>query len=77
MAHIPVPRPSFLDQCVSLGYIYGSKRWRSSNGKRIYTWDGLHGEIEIFNNRGDHLGVADPITGCPLKPAVPGRTINV
>jgi hypothetical protein len=77
MTHKPIPHPSFLDECVSIGFKNGEKRWRSRNGKRIYTWDGLHGEIEIFNNRGEHLGVADPITGCAIKPARPGRTISV
>jgi len=55
-------------------------RWRGeirrSNG-RYFTYDRLHGEIEVFNSRGDHLGVMDSITGQMIKPPVPGRRINV
>jgi len=47
------------------------------NGKRLYTWDGLHGEIEAFNSRGMHVAVLDAVTGVPIKNAVPGRKINV
>ncbi|MCX9117124.1 colicin E3/pyocin S6 family cytotoxin [Providencia rettgeri] len=41
-----------------------------------YTWDSLHGEVEIFNKNGRHLGVADPISGAIIKPAVRGRKIS-
>jgi hypothetical protein len=40
------------------------------------TWDSLHGEVEVFNKRGRHLGVVDPISGEFLKPAVKGRKIS-
>jgi len=42
----PIPRPSFLDTCTYLGFIYGERRWRSIEDDVIYTWDALHGEIE-------------------------------
>jgi hypothetical protein len=29
---------------------------RSDGGARLYTWDSLHGEIEVFNRPGKHLG---------------------
>lgn len=77
MSYIPLPKPSYLDKCFSMGFIYGEKRWRDAKFKRIYTWDSLHGEIEIFNNRGRHLGVLDPITGIQIKDAVRGRRIDV
>jgi hypothetical protein len=73
----PIPRPSILDEFESLGAPYGERRWRSDGGKRLYTWDSLHGEIEVFNGRGKHLGSMDPITGEMVKPAVAGRTIDV
>jgi hypothetical protein len=60
-----------------MGAISGEKRWRSKDRRRIYTWDELHGEIEVFNKRGHHLAVIDPIHGNVIKPAVKGRTINV
>ncbi|WP_462277238.1 colicin E3/pyocin S6 family cytotoxin [Ferruginibacter sp.] len=76
MAGIPIPKPSFLDECISSGARNGSKRWRSENGKRLYTWDSLHGEIEVFNAQGYHLGVLDA-EGNFIKPAVKGRKIDV
>jgi hypothetical protein len=72
-----VPDPSILDDFESLGAINGKKRWRSDGGKRLYTWDSLHGEVEVFNSRGKHLGALDPNKGDWVKDAVPGRTIDV
>jgi hypothetical protein len=74
---VPRPDPCFLDECERLGFVYGALRWRSRDGSRLYTWDGLHGEIEIFNSRGRHLGVVDAVTGMLTKPAVKGRKIDV
>jgi hypothetical protein len=73
----PIPKPSFIDGLISCGAICGQKRWRSLDGKRLYTWDALHGEIELFNQRGRHLGALDPVSGTLIKPAVPGRSIDV
>ena len=73
----PRPNPCFLDQCESLGAIDGEKRWRSPDGKRLYTWDSLHGEIEVFDARGYHIGALDPVTGTYLKDAKKGRRIDV
>lgn len=73
----PVPQPSILDTFESLGFVYGAKRWRSTAGDRLYTWDGLHGEVEVFNKRGRHLGALDPQTGALVKEPVPGRSIEV
>ncbi|WP_321326720.1 colicin E3/pyocin S6 family cytotoxin [uncultured Parasphingorhabdus sp.] len=71
------PDPCFLDQCESLGAKNGEKRWRSFTGDRIYTWDSLHGEIEVFNKRGRHLGAIDAVNGFTIKDAVKGRKIDV
>jgi len=76
LAGKPIPKPCFLDDCIPIGAFNGVKRWRSTDGKRLYTWDALHGEIEVFNDRGKHLGVFDP-KGNLIKGAVKGRTINV
>ena len=73
----PIPKPSVLDDFEFLGAINGERRWRSDDGKRLYTWDSLHGEIEVFNARGKRLGTMDPKTGQVTKPAVRGRTIDV
>jgi len=78
LTYNPIPKPSFLSkECEYWGFINGEKRWRSYDAKRIYTWDGLHGEIEVFNNRGRHLGVLEPVNGMLIKPAQKGRKINV
>lgn len=74
---VPIPQPSFLDQCEYLGAPNGEKRWRSIDSKLLYTWDSLHGEIEVFNKRGRHLGAANAVTGVLVKPAVNGRRIDV
>ncbi|MBX3316542.1 MAG: hypothetical protein KF902_06725 [Phycisphaeraceae bacterium] len=51
---------------------------KSGKKKRIYTWDGNHGgEVEEFNGKGQHLGVRNPHTGERIKPAVPGRKIDL
>lgn len=76
MGGVAIPKPSYLDECDSLGAVFGSKRWRSKDGKRLYTWDSLHGEIEVFNKRGYHLGVLYP-DGTFKKEAKKGRTIDV
>ncbi|WP_088968368.1 colicin E3/pyocin S6 family cytotoxin [Vogesella sp. LIG4] len=77
MPPIPIPHPSILDGCTHLGAFNGERRWRSTDGDRLYTWDSLHGEVEVYNKRGRHLGAADPVTGELIKEAVRGRKIDV
>ncbi|MBH0176795.1 MAG: hypothetical protein HP491_02765 [Nitrospira sp.] len=72
-----MPRPSFLDDCEPLGAFSRQKRWRSKDRKRYYTWDGLHGEIEVFDKRGHHLGAIHPVYGYLIKDPVRGRKIDV
>lgn len=73
----PRQRPDFLDTVVSLGFKNGQRLWRSADGERYYTWDSLHGEVEVFNRRGRHLGAADARTGRFIKGPVRGRSIDV
>ncbi|GAA1942673.1 colicin E3/pyocin S6 family cytotoxin [Kitasatospora viridis] len=47
-------------------------RWEDKNN--IYEWDSQHGEIEMYDKQGKHLGAYDPNTGQPLKGPVKGRT---
>jgi hypothetical protein len=72
----PIPKPSFLDSCAYLGYLYGDRRWCGPDGF-LYTWDGLKCEIKVFNARGDHRGVLEPVNGNVIKPARKGRSIRV
>jgi hypothetical protein len=71
------PRPCILDDFEYLGFVNGQQRWTSDRGTRLYTWDSLHGEVEVFNKRGKHIGVRDAVSGDWIKEAVPGRSIDV
>lgn len=54
----------------------GQKRWMDRAGTRLYTWDELHGEFEVFTRQGHHLGAANP-DGALVKPPKKGRRIDV
>jgi hypothetical protein len=73
----PIPFNCFLNRIECLGFIHGSKRWRSEDGKRLYTWDSLHGEVEVWNSQGYHLGAIDPQSEKLIKGAKKGRRIDV
>ncbi|WP_084258529.1 colicin E3/pyocin S6 family cytotoxin [Saccharomonospora iraqiensis] len=77
MIGIPRPEPCFLDDQTPCGAPNGYKRWKNERGDRYYEWDHTHGHIEVYNKRGRHLGVADPVTGEWIKSAVRGRRIDV
>jgi len=66
-----------LDECVYIGARNGEKRWRSKDKNKIYTWDWVHGEIEVFSKQGRHLGAIDAISGEFIKGSVAGRKIDV
>lgn len=72
----PVPVDSLLAALEPLGAPYGRKRGRHPTNGQLYEWDGLHGEIEVYNRRGRHLGVLDA-EGRVIKDAVKGRSIDV
>lgn len=77
MAGVSRPKPCFLDGMDRLGFKHGNLLWRSKDRQRYYTWDSLHGEIEVFTRRGEHLGAADAVTGEFIKDPLEGRSINV
>jgi hypothetical protein len=54
----------------------GVRRWQNADGSRLYEWDSLHGEFEVYDGRGNHLGVVDE-NGIATKDPVPGRSIDV
>ncbi len=56
-----------MDQFEFYKVIDGRKVYRG-NG-RLYSWDELHGEIEVFNKQGWHLGALDAKTGELIKQA--------
>ncbi|MCL2089250.1 MAG: colicin E3/pyocin S6 family cytotoxin [Oscillospiraceae bacterium] len=74
MAYKPRPKPSFLDNTTK-AFVDGDTQVYKMNDK-YYTWDGFHGEIEVFNKRGYHIMVLDTY-GNTIKGAVKGRKINV
>jgi len=55
----------------------GKNRWMSNEGDRIYTWDSMHGEIEVFNKRGHALAILNPDGPIKEKAIEKGRTIKV
>jgi len=70
--HIPVP-PAQSPVWRSLSNHRGGIK---TDGDRYYTYDRRHGEIEVFNKQGRHLGTKNANTGEWEKPAVPGRRLN-
>ncbi|PPQ35553.1 colicin E3/pyocin S6 family cytotoxin [Rhodopila globiformis] len=57
--------------------VHGERRWRDSPGRRLLTWDSLHGEIEAFDLHGRHSAVLDAVSGVPIKEGGRGRRIRV
>lgn len=76
LTYTPRPRPCFLDQLTRLRTLNNEPRWQSDDG-RIYTYDPRHCELEVYNRRGVHIGVADVYSGEFIKPARKGRKIDV
>lgn len=77
MSHVVLKSPNFLDQCEYWKLIDDKKTWRSVDRARLYQWDSMHGEIEVYDKRGYHLGAADMHTGVLVKSAKRGRKISV
>lgn len=74
--HVPPTDSPFLSGLERVPW-QGQKRWRDPVERRIYTWDELHGELEVFTYQGLHLGAVDPYTGAKVKDAKKGRRIDV
>lgn len=55
--YIPKPKTCFLDDCDKDRIIGGRQTYKKKN--RYYQWDELHGEIEVYNKRGYHMGALD------------------
>lgn len=77
MAGVPKPKPCYLDGFEKWKVVDGKQVWRDGDGNRLYTWDSLHGEIEVYTGRGYHLGALHAATGEFIKQAVKGRKINI
>ncbi|MGZ0708694.1 colicin E3/pyocin S6 family cytotoxin [Coraliomargarita sp. W4R53] len=77
MTKLSKPIPCYLDSFKKHRVVSCVQVWATDSGDRFYTWDSLHGEIEVFNKRGRHLGVLHAVTGVKIKDAVHGRTLNL
>ncbi len=75
MSYIPKPNPCYMDQFDFYKVIDGRKVYRSD--RLFYSWDELHGEIEVFDLRGYHMGTLDAVTGEQIKPPRKGRRLHV
>ena len=75
MPYAQRPEPCFLDQFEFYKVIDGRKIYRSKD--RYFWWDELHGEIEVFDRRGFHLGALDAVSGALIKDAKRGRRLHV
>ena len=49
---------------------------RSGTAQRFYEWDSTHGDIEVYDHNGRHLGSMDAASGRMTKPAVKSRTLR-
>lgn len=58
-------------------YKNGIKTTGKGSGKKYYDWDHTHNDIEVYDNKGRHLGSMNPITRKMYKPAVKGRKIKL
>jgi hypothetical protein len=74
---VPIPEPSYLDNFEFFRMVDGRKVWSNPDKSRFYTWDSLHGEIEVFNKRGRHLGALDALSGVLVKEETKGRRLNL
>lgn len=74
MPYIPKPKPCFLDDCDKDRIIGGRQTYKKKN--RFYQWDELHGEIEVYNKLGCHIGALDA-NGNFKKKAEKGRKLDV
>lgn len=74
MPYVPKPKPCFMDQFEFYKVIDGRKVYRGN--RRYYSWDERHGEIEVFDKRGWHLGALDAVTGEFIKEADNSRRLR-
>ncbi len=76
MSGKPRPSPCILDGLEVIRIMSRRKVWRSADGTRLFTWDSLHGEVEVFTAKGNHIGAIHPVTGKFIKEAVKGRKLK-
>ncbi|GAB3076208.1 colicin E3/pyocin S6 family cytotoxin [Corynebacterium aquatimens] len=75
-AYIPRPNPSFLDGLERVKRS-GTQRWRDPDQSIVFEYDRLHGHVEGYNRRGEHIGIFDVHTGHRIGQPVRGKKIDV
>ncbi|MGA0785174.1 MAG: colicin E3/pyocin S6 family cytotoxin [Ilumatobacteraceae bacterium] len=75
MSYVPIPKDCFIRHLERYFY-QGRHIWISNDRRFRFTWDRLHGEVEVFSRRGRHLGVMDCNSNL-IGSAVKGRWIDV
>jgi len=74
MAGKPIPNPSILDRCKVVGVEGQRKVYYDSQEERYYTWDSLHGELEVFN---EFLGMSwEEYSLWAVKPSLLAEILN-
>lgn len=63
----PRPDPSIVSGMKVAFVEGGSKYYFDAIELRYYSWDSLHGEFDVFDRRGFHLGSVCPDTGTALQ----------
>ncbi|MNW57335.1 Cytotoxic [compost metagenome] len=78
-AEMPASQYPFLMDKERTSHKWNKERiYRDRKTGNLYHKDGLHGEIEAYNRRGNHIGVLTPEGDKhPIKGAVPGRRISI
>ena len=73
----PVNRQSnFFKNLTSVGVRSGKSTYKDNNDY-YYQWDSLHGEWQMYNKRGRHIGVLNDTGTQKTKEAVKSRKIEL
>lgn len=75
MPYVHKPTPCFLDGMEKYRVVDGRQTYKTRD--RYFQWDEFHGEIEVYDKRGRHLGALDAQSGTQVKDAERTRKINV
>ncbi|MCC2608001.1 colicin E3/pyocin S6 family cytotoxin [Planctobacterium marinum] len=76
MGGIPIPKRGYITALSKIGIESGRILFKDELEGIFFTWDSLHGELEVFNKRGIHLGTVNAETGLWTGKAVKGRRIS-
>ena len=73
----PVNRQTdFFKKLTSVGVRNGKATYKDNNDY-YYQWDSLHGEWQMYNKRGRHIGVLNETGTRKIKDAIKSRKIQL